>query len=99
MIETEDLADMQSIPLTFADNEAVVAIAFSPSRFWLAVAYHNSVKLWSLDSKKVLQTMEIPVDEPGKHPRNLKFTAIEWLSDGDNLITSCDDNRFVSDKV
>jgi guanine nucleotide-binding protein subunit beta-2-like 1 protein len=94
MLDAEDLADSNIPPLSFVHTEPVVAMAFSPNRYWLAVAYESNIKLYDLDSKEVLQELKLELEQPDGKPSKLgKCTTLEWSAEGANLFAAFNDWR------
>merc|ERR1712032_1279750 len=42
------------------------ALVFSPNRYWLCAATSSAVKVWDLETKELVETLEVPVDTSGK---------------------------------
>ncbi|KAM0938066.1 putative transcription factor WD40-like family [Dioscorea sansibarensis] len=72
------------------DAGAIIhALCFSPNRYWLCAATQDSVKIWDLESKSVVQDLK-PEAVTGKN-KLLYCTSLSWSSDGSTLFTGYTD--------
>uniref|UniRef100_A0ACD5T7N7 Uncharacterized protein n=1 Tax=Avena sativa TaxID=4498 RepID=A0ACD5T7N7_AVESA len=68
------------------------SLCFSPNRYWLCAATEDSVKIWDLESKHVVQDLkpEVPVSKK----QLLYCTSLSWSADGSTLYTGYTDGTI-----
>lgn len=72
-------------------GEIINGLCFSPNRYWLCAATDDSIKIWDLESKIVVDTLR-PDDmetETGKIP---SCTCLAWSADGSTLFAGFTDH-------
>jgi len=71
-------------------NGIVYSLAFSPNRYWLCAATSNSIKIWDLMSKTIVDDLrpEFPPSKTGNHPESV---SIAWSADGSTLFAGYTD--------
>jgi len=71
------------------------ALCFSPSRYWLCVATHLSIKIWDLESKSIVDEIQI-TDYANRCSKVLWHycTSLQWSHDGSNLFAGCTDGKI-----
>lgn len=78
---------------TLPQGDIINALAFSPNRYWLCVASGPSIKIWDLESKKLLDDLkhwESKLEESKKvHPQCI---SLAWSMDGQTLFSGYADN-------
>jgi guanine nucleotide-binding protein subunit beta-2-like 1 protein len=76
-------------------GDVIHSLVFSPNRYWLCAATGNEIKVWDLESKKVLCTLNLALeeDEPqrGKNYKPPHCTCLCWSADGSTLFAGCTD--------
>jgi len=71
-------------------GEIINGLVFSPNRYWLCAATDDSIKIWDLESKIVVDTLRPePTSENGKPP---SCTCLAWSADGSTLFAGYSDN-------
>lgn len=70
-------------------GEIINGLCFSPNRYWLCAATDDSIKIWDLESKIVVDTLRPEETENGKTPA---CTCLAWSSDGSTLFAGFTDN-------
>ncbi|MCL7023952.1 hypothetical protein MKW94_006204 [Papaver nudicaule] len=68
------------------------ALCFSPNRYWLCAATEEGVKIWDLESKSVVQDLNLE-PEQGKNKR-FYCSSLNWSSDGSTLFTGYTDGAI-----
>uniref|UniRef100_N1QTR7 Uncharacterized protein n=1 Tax=Aegilops tauschii TaxID=37682 RepID=N1QTR7_AEGTA len=68
------------------------ALCFSPNRYWLCAATEESVKIWDLESKHVVQDLK-PEVQVSKN-QMLYCTSLSWSADGSTLYTGYTDGTI-----
>eukprot|EP00276_Gloeochaete_wittrockiana_P020906 CAMPEP_0184347786 /NCGR_PEP_ID=MMETSP1089-20130417/22356_1 /TAXON_ID=38269 ORGANISM="Gloeochaete wittrockiana, Strain SAG46.84" /NCGR_SAMPLE_ID=MMETSP1089 /ASSEMBLY_ACC=CAM_ASM_000445 /LENGTH=331 /DNA_ID=CAMNT_0026679099 /DNA_START=35 /DNA_END=1030 /DNA_ORIENTATION=+ len=77
------------------------ALAFSPNRYWLVAATNNGIKVWDLESKQILASLDISntpnfFGESSKQAPNLPpepaCVSLAWSQDGATLFAGYTDN-------
>lgn len=74
---------------TLGAGETINALVFSPNRYWLCAATGPSVKIWDLESKSLVD--DIQVDKMST-PGPVECTCLAWSSDGQTLFAGYTDN-------
>ncbi|VEU33732.1 unnamed protein product [Pseudo-nitzschia multistriata] len=64
-------------------------LVFSPNRYWLCAATEDSIKIWDLESKVVVDTLRPTEIEGAKIPA---CTCLAWSADGSTLFAGYSDN-------
>jgi len=70
-------------------GEIINGLVFSPNRYWLCAATDDSIKIWDLESKVVVDTLRPEESEHGKTPT---CTCLAWSADGSTLFAGYSDN-------
>jgi len=70
-------------------GEIINGLCFSPNRYWLCAATDDSIKIWDLESKIVVDTLRPDETETGKIP---SCTCLAWSADGSTLFAGFTDN-------
>lgn len=75
------------------DAGAIIhSLCFSPNRYWLCAATENSVKIWDLESKSIVQ--DLKPDQPPSKNQMLYCTSLNWSVDGNTLFTGYSDGTI-----
>jgi len=69
-------------------GEIINGLVFSPNRYWLCAATDDSIKIWDLESKVVVDTLRPEETEYGKIP---SCTCLAWSADGSTLFAGFTD--------
>ena len=70
-------------------GEIIHGLVFSPNRYWLCAATENSIKIWDLESKVIVDTLQPAEPEFGRMP---SCTCLAWSADGSTLFAGYSDN-------
>ncbi|XP_078151583.1 small ribosomal subunit protein RACK1-like [Carex rostrata] len=74
------------------DAGAIIhSLCFSPNRSWLCAATENSVKIWDLESKSIVQDLK-PDQPPSKN--QMYCASLNWSVDGNTLFTGYSDGTI-----
>jgi len=85
---------------TFETHSPINALAFSPKRFWLVAATDTSIKIWDLESRKLVNDISVELkSESGKLMKTPKCLALCWSTDGDSLYAGFSDNIIKAYRV
>ncbi|KAJ6838536.1 guanine nucleotide-binding protein subunit beta-like protein [Iris pallida] len=75
------------------DAGAIIhCLRFSPNRYWLCAATEESVKIWDLESKSIVQ--DLKPDPPANKNQMLYCTSLSWSCDGSTLFTGYTDGTI-----
>nr|CAD1823380.1 unnamed protein product [Ananas comosus var. bracteatus] len=75
------------------DAGAIIhALCFSPNRYWLCAATQDSVKIWDLESKSIVQ--DLKPETPTSKNQMLYCTSLSWSIDGSTLFTGYTDGTI-----
>merc|ERR1712199_128615 len=66
-------------------EDIIHALVFSPNRYWLCAATSSAVKVWDLETKELVETLEVPVDTTGATGGVPYCISLCWSSDDTNL--------------
>eukprot|EP00894_Picocystis_sp_ML_P003210 jgi/Pico_ML_1/53727/g4226.t2 len=72
-------------------NDAIQALCFSPSHYWLCAATQHSIKIWDLESKSLVDEVRPEFENVGKRSQPPFCTSLAWSSDGSTLFTGFTD--------
>ncbi|EPZ34131.1 guanine nucleotide binding protein beta subunit [Rozella allomycis CSF55] len=70
-------------------GDIVNALCFSPNRYWLCAATATGIKIWDLESKKVVDELKVEVEQGKAVPQPL---SVAWSNDGTTLFAGYSDN-------
>jgi guanine nucleotide-binding protein subunit beta-2-like 1 protein len=86
-----DLKDGKHL-YSLAANDVINSLVFSPNRYWLCGATNNGIRVWDLETKKVL--FEINKTTANFQPgcREPITTSLAWSADGTTLFSGHSDN-------
>jgi len=74
---------------TLEAGDIIEALCFSPNRYWLCAAAGNTIKIWDLESKAVVDELRADALN-GKYPNVL---SLAWSSDGQTLFAGYTDSN------
>ncbi|THU65839.1 hypothetical protein C4D60_Mb05t07880 [Musa balbisiana] len=75
------------------DAGAIIhSLCFSPNRYWLCAATQESVKIWDLESKSIVQ--DLKPETTGTKNQMLYCTSLTWSADGSTLFTGYTDGTI-----
>ena len=72
-------------------GEIINGLVFSPNRYWLCAATDDSIKIWDLESKIVVDTLRPDLEELGE-TKMPSCTCLAWSADGSTLFAGYTDN-------
>ncbi|KAJ4832336.1 Guanine nucleotide-binding protein subunit beta [Turnera subulata] len=84
------------------DAGAVIyALCFSPNRYWLCAATENSIKIWDLESKSIVDDLKVDLTTEanktegsaatGTKKKHNYCTSLNWSADGSTLFSGYTD--------
>ena len=81
---------------TFEAHSPVNALAFSPSLYWLAGATDNGIKIWDIETKRIIHDLkpQISVGDRDQAIRSPQALSAAWSHDGEILFTGWSDNKI-----
>jgi len=71
-------------------GEIINGLVFSPNRYWLCAATDDSIKIWDLESKVVVDTLR--PEETAENGKIPACTSLAWSADGSTLFAGFTDN-------
>jgi guanine nucleotide-binding protein subunit beta-2-like 1 protein len=77
-------------------GDIVHALVFSPNRYWLCAATDSGVKIWDLESKKIVDELkpELTAAEISKNEKVGACTSLAWSADGQTLFAGYTDKKI-----
>jgi len=76
-------------------GDIINALVFSPNRYWLCAATTQSIKIWDLESKRMVDELRIETNpEAGKHNMQPYCTCLAWSNDGNDLFAGYTDSKI-----
>ncbi|CAH8380825.1 unnamed protein product [Eruca vesicaria subsp. sativa] len=97
-----DLAEGETIDSLEAGS-IVHSICFSPDRYWLCAATENSIRMWDLETKIVLEDLKVDLkaeaeksdasvgNRNGNKTKEIYCTSLNWSADGNTLFSGYTD--------
>jgi guanine nucleotide-binding protein subunit beta-2-like 1 protein len=75
--------------------DIIVALCFSPKSYWLCAATQTAIKIWDLESKGVVQEIQI-TDYANRSPKAMQHycTCLAWSVDGSTLFAGYTDGKI-----
>ncbi|GAB2289770.1 hypothetical protein Dimus_024077 [Dionaea muscipula] len=75
------------------------ALCFSPNRYWLCAATENGIKIWDLESKKIVEDMKVDLKHEAENTegvapskkKQIYCTCLNWSADGSTLFSGYTD--------
>lgn len=74
-------------------GDIINALAFSPNRYWLCAATASAVKIFDLESKKIIAELT-PDFVLGPKSRAPEAVSLAWSADGHTLFVGYTDNEI-----
>lgn len=71
-------------------NNAIHCLAFSPTRYWLCAATDACIKIWNLETKKLVA--ELVPDAKNEKAKKPSCISLAWSGDGATLYSGYTDN-------
>lgn len=77
-------------------GDIVHSLVFSPNRYWLCAATDSGIKIWDLESKKIVDELkpELTASEISKNEKVGACTSLAWAHDGQTLFAGYTDNKI-----
>jgi len=75
-------------------GDVINALCFSPIRYWLCAATGQTIKIWDLESKVIVDELKINRmgHEPGKKAVPIQCISLAWSPDGQTLFAGYTDS-------
>ena len=78
------------------------ALCFSPNRYWLCAATEQSIKIWDLESKQIVEDLKVDLKTEAEKTEDthaataykkkvIYCTSLNWSADGSTLFSGCSD--------
>lgn len=71
-------------------NNPINCLAFSPTRYWLCAATEKCIKIWNLETKKLVA--ELVPDSTNTKAKKPSCVSLAWSKDGTTLYSGYTDN-------
>jgi guanine nucleotide-binding protein subunit beta-2-like 1 protein len=77
-------------------GDIINALVFSPNRYWLCAATTQSIKIWDLESKRMVDELRLENAAPKgkKYFQQPYCTCLAWSFDGNDLYAGYTDNKI-----
>lgn len=75
-------------------DDIIHALTFSPNRYWLCAATSQSIKIWDLESKNVVDELVPEFAETGPNAQVPYCTCLAWSYDGSTLYSGYTDGAI-----
>lgn len=73
-------------------GDVIHSLVFSPNRYWLCAATTQSIKIWDLESKSMVDEIKVDFPVAGKNAQVPYCTCLAWSADGSDLFAGFTDN-------
>jgi len=73
-------------------GDVIHSLVFSPNRYWLCAATSQSIKIWDLESKCMVDEIKVDFPPAGKNAHVPYCTCLAWSADGSDLFAGYTDN-------
>jgi len=73
-------------------GDVIHSLVFSPNRYWLCAATTQSIKIWDLESKSMVDEIKVDFPVSGKNAQVPYCTCLAWSADGSDLFAGFTDN-------
>jgi len=73
-------------------GDVIHALVFSPNRYWLVAATESKIKIWDLESKKIVAEPDIEFNPESKKALKPFAASLAWSSDGSTLFAGYTDS-------
>ncbi|WVZ69245.1 hypothetical protein U9M48_018060 [Paspalum notatum var. saurae] len=73
-------------------GDIIHSLCFSPNRYWLCAATQDSIRIWDLESKHIVQDLKPEVPAPKN--QMLYCTSLSWSADGSTLYAGYTDGTI-----
>lgn len=75
-------------------NDIVHSLCFSPNRYWLCASTSSGIKVWDLETKELLEDLELKKLLPEELKKNIGCVSMKWTVDGSFFITGYVDGKL-----
>jgi len=75
-------------------GDIIHSLVFSPNRYWLCAATSQSIKIWDLESKNMVDELKIDWAPVGQNAQMPYCTCLAWSADGSDLFAGYTDNKI-----
>ena len=77
-------------------NGIINSLCFSPNRYWLCAATGSGIKIWDLESKKLVEniTLEQEGETSAKKAQLPQCISLAWSADGQTLFAGYTDHKI-----
>lgn len=75
---------------TLEGHDVINSLCFSPNRYWLCAAVGQTIKIWDLEDKKIVDELKLEPKEKGKMAPG-QCISLAWSSDGQTLFSGYED--------
>lgn len=83
-----------------ASSSAIYAVAFNPTRYWLAAGTADSIMLWDLGDEKLLTRTHSSAHKSAQEHGVPLYVSLCWSQDGNSLfVGSSDGNIYVYEVI
>merc|ERR1712072_1264881 len=72
-------------------GDVIHSLVFSPNRYWLCAATTQSIKIWDLESKSMVDELRPELPAVGKKAQEPYCVSLCWSSDGSTLFSGYTD--------
>lgn len=79
---------------TLPADDIIHALVFSPNRYWLCAATSQSIKIWDLETKVVVDELVPEFTNVGKNSQKPYCTCLCWSFDGSTLYAGYTDGAI-----
>ncbi|KAL4340599.1 hypothetical protein GQ457_08G035720 [Hibiscus cannabinus] len=94
-----DLAEGKKL-YSLDSGSIIHSLCFSPNRYWLCAATEQSIKIWDLESKTIVEDLKVDlkteaeksdVSDTGNKKKVIYCTSLNWSADGSTLFSGYTD--------
>mmetsp|Transcript_35229 Transcript_35229/g.62827 ORF Transcript_35229/g.62827 Transcript_35229/m.62827 type:complete len:318 (-) Transcript_35229:112-1065(-) len=75
-------------------GDIIHSLCFSPNRYWLCAATQQCIKIWDLESKSIVDELDIELPELGKKAQKPYCVSLAWSADGATLYSGYTDGQI-----
>jgi guanine nucleotide-binding protein subunit beta-2-like 1 protein len=75
-------------------GDIIHSLTFSPNRYWLCAATQQSIKIWDLESKSIVDDIRPEFDKIGRKSFAPYCVSLAWSADGATLYAGFTDNKI-----
>jgi len=75
-------------------GDIIHSLTFSPNRYWLCAATQQSIKIWDLESKSIVDDIRPEFEKVGRKSFAPYCVSLAWSADGATLYAGFTDNKI-----